>query len=68
MSKYTVMVKDLVHDYSVSIDDGLTDIDSKLDKAREYIFDFWKRKYWYTKRNFKRRLRTLYENTDDRSY
>lgn len=40
MSKYTVMVKDLVHDYSVSIDDGLTDIDTKLDKAREYIFDF----------------------------
>ena len=40
MSKYTTMVKDLVRDYSVSIDNGLTDIDTKLDKAREYIFDF----------------------------
>ncbi len=40
MSKYTIMVKDLVRDYSVSVDNGLTDIDTKLDKAREYIFDF----------------------------
>ena len=40
MSKYTTMVKDLVRDYSVSVDNGLTDIDTKLDKAREYIFDF----------------------------
>ncbi len=40
MSKYTIMVKDLVRDYSVSVDTGLTDIDTKLDKAREYIFDF----------------------------
>ena len=40
MSKYTTMVKDLVRDYSVSIDNGLTDIDTKLDKARKYIFDF----------------------------
>ena len=40
MSKYTITVKDLVRDYSVSVDNGLTDIDTKLDKAREYIFDF----------------------------
>lgn len=40
MSKYTISVKDLVRDYSVSVDNGLTDIDTKLDKAREYIFDF----------------------------
>lgn len=40
MSKYTITVKDLVRDYSVSVDTGLTDIDTKLDKAREYIFDF----------------------------
>ena len=40
MSEYTTMVKDLVRDYSVSVDNGLTDIDTKLDKAREYIFDF----------------------------
>lgn len=40
MSKYTITVKDLVRDYSVSVDNGVTDIDTKLDKAREYIFDF----------------------------
>lgn len=40
MSKYTITVKDLVRDYSVSVDNGLTDIDTKLDKARVYIFDF----------------------------
>ena len=40
LSKYTITVKDLVRDYSVSVDNGLTDIDTKLDKAREYIFDF----------------------------
>ena len=40
MSKYTITVKDLVRDYSVSVDNGFTDIDTKLDKAREYIFDF----------------------------
>lgn len=40
MSKYTITVKDLVRDYSVSVDTGLTDIDTKLDKARVYIFDF----------------------------
>ena len=40
LSKYTITVKDLVRDYSVSVDTGLTDIDTKLDKAREYIFDF----------------------------
>lgn len=40
MSKYTITVKDLVRDYSVSVDNGLTDIDTKLDKARAYIFDF----------------------------
>lgn len=40
LSKYTITVKDLVRDYSVSVDNGFTDIDTKLDKAREYIFDF----------------------------
>ena len=40
MSKYTITIKDIVREYSVSVDDGFTDLDTKLDKAREYIFDF----------------------------
>lgn len=38
MSKYTMTIKDMVDDYSVAI--SSTKIDDKLDKAREYIFDF----------------------------
>lgn len=38
MSKYTMTIKDMVDDYSVMI--SSTKIDDKLDKAREYIFDF----------------------------
>lgn len=38
MSKYTMTIKDIVDDYSVSIESRK--IDDKLDKAREYIFDF----------------------------
>lgn len=38
MSKYTMMVKDIVNDYSK--DSESTKIDDKLDIARSYIFDF----------------------------
>lgn len=38
MSKYTMTIKDMVDDYSVMI--SSTKIDDKLNKAREYIFDF----------------------------
>ena len=38
MSKYTISVKDIVNNYSIMSDNK--DIDSKLDYARQYIFDF----------------------------
>ena len=38
MSKYTMMIKDIVNDYSK--DSESTKIDDKLDIARSYIFDF----------------------------
>lgn len=38
MSKYTMMIKDIVNDYSR--DSESTKIDDKLDIARSYIFDF----------------------------
>ena len=38
MSKYTMTIKDIVDDYSIAIESRK--IDDKLDKAREYIFDF----------------------------
>lgn len=38
MSKYTMMIKDIVNDYSKGIES--TKIDDKLDEARKYIFDF----------------------------
>ena len=38
MSKYTMMIKDIVNDYSKDIESSK--IDDKLDEARKYIFDF----------------------------
>ena len=38
MSKYTMMIKDIVNDYSKNIESSK--IDDKLDEARKYIFDF----------------------------
>ena len=38
MSKYTMMIKDIVNDYSKGIESSK--IDDKLDEARKYIFDF----------------------------
>lgn len=38
MSKYTMMIKDIVNDYSITSE--ARDIDSKLDVARQYLFDF----------------------------
>lgn len=38
MSKYTMTIKDIVDDYSITSESR--DIDSKLDVAREYLFDF----------------------------
>lgn len=38
MSKYTMTIKDIVDDYSILSESKK--IDDKLDKAREYIFDF----------------------------
>lgn len=38
MSKYTMMIKDIVNDYSIGIESSK--IDDKLDEARKYIFDF----------------------------
>lgn len=38
MSKYTITIKDIVDDYSITSKNK--DIDSKLDTAREYLFDF----------------------------
>lgn len=38
MSKYTMMIKEIVNDYSKGIES--TKIDDKLDEARKYIFDF----------------------------
>lgn len=41
MSKYTMTIKDIVDDYSFTIDENAkNDIDSKLDRARQYLFDF----------------------------
>lgn len=38
MSKYTMTIKDIVDDYSIMSEEK--DIDSKLDEARKYLFDF----------------------------
>lgn len=38
MSKYTIMIKDIVNNYSITSKNK--DIDSKLDVARTYLFDF----------------------------
>lgn len=38
MSKYTIMIKDIVNNYSITSENK--DIDSKLDVARTYLFDF----------------------------
>ena len=38
MSKYTMTIKDIVDDYSIASENR--DIDSKLDVARGYLFDF----------------------------
>ena len=38
MSKYTMTIKDIVDDYSITSESR--DIDSKLDVARGYLFDF----------------------------
>lgn len=38
MSKYTITIKDIVNDYSIASE--LKDVDSKIDMARQYIFDF----------------------------
>ena len=38
MSKYTMTIKDIVDDYSILSPEK--DIDSKLDEARKYLFDF----------------------------
>ena len=38
MSKYTITIKDIVNNYSILSENK--DIDSKLDIAREYLFDF----------------------------
>ena len=38
MSKYTMTIKDIVDDYSITSESR--DIDSKLDVARNYLFDF----------------------------
>ena len=38
MSKYTMMIKDIVNDYSKNIESNK--IDDQLDEARKYIFDF----------------------------
>lgn len=38
MSKYTIMIKDIVNNYSITSENK--DIDSKLDVARNYLFDF----------------------------
>lgn len=38
MSKYTITIKDIVNNYSITSQN--TDIDSKLDVARNYLFDF----------------------------
>ena len=38
MSKYTMTIKDIVDDYSFTSEQK--DIDSKLDTARQYLFDF----------------------------
>ena len=38
MSKYTMTIKDIVDDYSITSE--ARDIDSKLDVARGYLFDF----------------------------
>lgn len=38
MSKYTMTIKDIVDDYSITSEQK--DIDSKLDTARQYLFDF----------------------------
>lgn len=41
MSKYTMTIKDIVDDYSFTTDENAkNDIDSKLDRARQYLFDF----------------------------
>ena len=38
MSKYTITIKDIVNDYSIMSENR--DLDSKLDVARGYLFDF----------------------------
>lgn len=38
MSKYTITIKDIVNNYTITSQN--TDIDSKLDVARNYLFDF----------------------------
>lgn len=38
MSKYTITIKDIVNDYSIMSENK--DLDSKLDVARGYLFDF----------------------------